>query len=195
VRAAGRLAVGAKSAAMRESMTWWEEASYTPDGGRTVPVDNLRGASERRYAVAIHEAGHAVAFAAVGIDVVSVWIGPGPDPSGRTESGDFVGADRSDFLATLYASDIAVEELCDGYRLPIVESTSSDQEQLRRAERDLGIKDDERSRAKARAREIVLSWREHLVALANVLVVAPNERLVGGDLDSQLAPIRKQFTA
>jgi hypothetical protein len=150
--------------------------------------------TDRRFAVAIHEAGHAIAFAAVGIDVVSVWIGSGPNPSGRTNSGDFIGADRSDFLATLYASDIAVEELCDGYRLPIVESPASDQEQLRRAELELGITEDERSRAKSRAREIVRSWREQVVALANVLLGAPSGRLVGRDLDVQLAPIRKQFT-
>src|SRR5207244_1935636 len=54
--------------------------------------------SELRYAVAIHEAGHAIAFAAVGIDVTSVWIASGDKPSGRTVSGDFYGADRSDYL-------------------------------------------------------------------------------------------------
>jgi hypothetical protein len=150
--------------------------------------------TDRRFAVAIHEAGHAIAYAAVGIDVLSMWIGPGPNPSGRTQSGEIIAADRSDFLATLYASDVAVEELCEGYHLPVVESPASDEEQLRRAELKLGITDDERSRAKSRAREIVQSWRGQVVALANLLLMAPNGRLAGRDLDIQLAPIRNQFT-
>jgi hypothetical protein len=41
------------------------------------PATNPTGASEPRFAVAIHEAGHAIAFAVVGIDVLSAWIGSG----------------------------------------------------------------------------------------------------------------------
>src|SRR5205814_5154135 len=132
--------------------------------------------------------------AAVGIDVTSVWIASGDNPSGRTVSGDFYGADRSDYLATLYAGNIAAEELCGSYRLHIVQSPASDQDQLRRAEKELEITNDERSLAKATAREIVRSRREHVIALANALLGASGGRLVGRTLDVQLAPVRKQFT-
>ncbi len=124
-----------------------------------------------------------------------MWIGPGPDPSGRTQSGEIIAANRPDYLATLYASDIAVEELCGGYRLPVVPSPASDQEQLRRAELELAITDYERSLAQARAREIVRIWRDKVLALANALLAAPDGQLVGANLDNQLAPVRKQFTA
>lgn len=150
--------------------------------------------TDHRFAVAIHEAGHAIAFAVVGIDVLRIWIGPGPNPSGLTQSGEIIAASRPDFLATLYASDIAVEELCGGHRLPLVSSPASDQEQLRRAEVELEITDYERSLAQERAREIVKIWREQVVAIANALLAAPDGQLVGRDLDNQLASVRKQFT-
>jgi hypothetical protein len=159
------------------------------------PATNPTGASELRFAVAIHEAGHAVAFAAVGIDVLSMWIGSGSDPGGRTRSGEIIGANRSDFLATLYAADIAVEELCAGYRLPIVQSPASDQEQLRRSESALNITGSERTRAQARALQVIRTWHKQVLALANALLAAPEGRLLGADLDNQLAPVRKQFTA
>jgi hypothetical protein len=159
------------------------------------PATNPTGASELRFAVAIHEAGHAVAFAGVGIDVLSVRISSSSNPSRNTQSGEIVAAGRPDFLATLYAGDIAVEELCGGYRLPIVQSPASDQEQLRRSELKLGIADNERTRAQARARQIVQTWNQLVVALANALLAAPDGRLRGTDLDNQLAPIREQFTA
>jgi hypothetical protein len=158
------------------------------------PATNPTGATEVRFAVAIHEAGHAIAFAGVGIDVVHVWIGPGPKPNGDTKSGEIIAASRPDFLATLYASDIAVEELCSGYRLPADTSSASDQEQLRRAELKLGITTAERSRAQERAREIVRLWHDAVIDLANALLAAPNGRLVGAKLDDQLASVRKQFT-
>jgi hypothetical protein len=158
------------------------------------PVINPTGASERRYAVAIHEAGHAITFAAVGIDVLYIWIGPGPDPIGVTQSGEVLAANRPDYLATLYASHIAVEELCDGYRLPEDASYGSDQQQLRRAELELSITDGERSQAQASARQIIRTWREQVVALANALLAAPNGRLLGANLDTQLASVRRQFT-
>lgn len=158
------------------------------------PATNPTGASELRFAVAIHEAGHAIAFAAVGIDVLSVWIGSGPNPSGRTKSGEIIAASRPDFLATFYAADIAVEELCGGYRLPLVQSPASDEEQLRRSESELGTTDNERIRAQARARQIVQMWHMRVVALANEPLASPGGRLVGADLDNQLASVRKQFT-
>jgi hypothetical protein len=158
------------------------------------PMTNPTGASERRYSVAIHEAGHAITFAAVGIDVVCIWIEAGPDPSGCTKSGEIIAANRPDYLATLYASDIAVEELCGGYRLPVDMSSGSDQQQLRRAELELGITDDERSQAQSGARKIIQVWREQVVALANAVLAATNGQLVGANLDNQLAPVRKQFT-
>jgi hypothetical protein len=123
-----------------------------------------------------------------------VWIGPGPNPSGLTQSGDFVALGRPDFLATLHASDIAVEELCGGYRLPEVSSPASDQKQVRRFGLELEITDDQRLLAQARAREIVRAWRDQILALANALLAAPDGQLVGANLDNQLAPIRKQFT-
>ena len=159
------------------------------------PATNPTDASEIRFAVAIHEAGHAIAFGVVGIDVLSVWIGSGSNPSGHTQSGEIVAAGRPDFLATLYAGDIAVEELCGGYRLPIVQSPASDQEQLRRSELELGIAESERTRAQARARRIVQTWKQQVVALANALLAAPDGQLLGADLDNQLAPVREQFTA
>jgi hypothetical protein len=159
------------------------------------PIDNPTGASELRFAVAIHEAGHAIAFASVGIDVLSMWIAPEPNPSGRTQSGEIIAASRSDFLATIYAGDLAVDELCGGYRLPVVQGAASDQEQLRRSELELGITDDERTRAQARARQIVRAQCERVVALANALLRAPDGRLLGADLDDQLAHVRTQFTA
>lgn len=159
------------------------------------PATNPTHASEPRFAVAIHEAGHAIAFGAVGIDVLSVWIGSGSNPSGHTESGEIIAADRADFLATLYAGDIAVEELCGGYRLAIVQSPASDQEQLRRSELQLGIAEGERTRAQVTARRIVQTWKEQVVAIANALLGAPDGRLLGADLDNQLAPVREQFTA
>ena len=158
------------------------------------PGTNPTGASERRYAVAIHEAGHAITFAAAGIDVLWVWIGQGHNPSGRTRSGEVIAASRPDFLATLYAGDIAVEELCGGYRLPVVPTPGSDYEQLRRAEVKLKVTDYERSDAQARAHEIVRARREQVVALANALLAAPDCQLVGANLDNQLASVRKQFT-
>lgn len=126
---------------------------------------------------------------------LSVWIGSGSNPSGHTQSGEIVAAGRPDFLATLYAGDIAVEELCGGYRLPIVQSSASDQEQLRRSELELGIAESERTSAKATARRIVQARKEQVVALANALLAAPDGRLLGADLDNQLAPVREQFTA
>src|SRR5207247_341321 len=99
-----------------------------------------------------------------------------------------------DFLATLYAGGIAVEELCGGYRLPLDTSLGSDQEQLRRAEAKLEIKDHERSQAQTRAREIVRTWSDQVVALANALLAAPDCQLVGANLDKQLASVRRQFT-
>jgi len=124
-----------------------------------------------------------------------MWIGSGPNPSGRTQSGEIIAASRPDFLATLYAGDIAVEELCSGYRLPVVQSPASDQEQLRRSELELGITDDERTSAQATARQFVRAQHERVVALANALLAAPDGRLLGADLDYQLAPVRNQFTA
>lgn len=158
------------------------------------PATNPTDASEIRFAVAIHEAGHAIAFGVVGIDVLSVWIGSGSNPSGHTQSGEIVAAGRPDFLATLYAGDMAVEELCGGYRLPIVQSPASDHEQLRRSELELGIADNERARAQVRARQIVQTWHQQVVALANALLAAPDGQLLGADLDNQLAPVREQFT-
>jgi hypothetical protein len=158
------------------------------------PETNPTGASERRYAVAIHEAGHAITFAAVGIDVLRIWICPGPNPSGDARSGEINAASRPEFLATLYASDIAVEELCGGYRLPLDTSPGSDQEQLRRAEARLEIKNQERSEAQTLARKIVRFWSAQLVALANALLATPDGQLVGANLDQQLASVRRQCT-
>lgn len=127
--------------------------------------------------------------------MLSVWIGPGSNPSGRTQSGEIIAANRPDFLATLYAGDIAVEQLCGGYRLPVVQSPASDHEQLRQSELELSISGSERTHAQARAHQIVRMWHERVIALANALLAAPDGRLLGAELDNQLAPVRKQFTA
>src|SRR5438046_2775461 len=53
--------------------------------------------TERRFAVAIHEAGHAVVFAFLGVDVPYVQMGLDPDPSGHTPGRDIPLTDRVDF--------------------------------------------------------------------------------------------------
>jgi len=42
---------------------------------------------------------------------------------------------------------------------------------------------------------MVRAQKERVVALANALLSAPDGQLLGADLDDQLAPVRRQFTA
>src|SRR3989442_8928261 len=126
--------------------TRWRFSARSPMN----PIDNPTGASELRFAVAIHEAGHAIAFASVGIDVLSMWIGPEPNPSGRTQSGEIVAASRSDYLATIYAGDLAVDELCGGFPLSRGVGGPAGHEEPRGAGVELCISHDQRTRCHAR---------------------------------------------
>src|SRR5258708_23544256 len=82
-------------------------------------MDEAAAVTERRFAVAIHEAGHAVVFAFFRVDVPYIQMGLDPDPSGHTRGLDGPIADYIEFLAPLHAGNVAVEELCGGYRLPV----------------------------------------------------------------------------
>jgi hypothetical protein len=152
-------------------------------------VGDASAMRDRRFAVAIHEAGHAVVFAYLGFDVSYLEMGLDPDPSGRARGDEIPWTDRTDYMATLHAGNVAVEELCDGYRLPIVASPASDEAQLTRVETELDASDYEKTQAPVRARQIVQACRNEVAAIANALLASPNGRLEGHALEDLLAPV------
>jgi hypothetical protein len=143
----------------------------------------------RRFAVAIHEAGHAVVFAYLGFDVSQVEMGLDPDPSGRAHGREIPWTDRIDYMATFHAGNIAVEELCGGYRLPVIASNASDEAQLARVESAINASASEKAQAPMRARQIVRACRDEVAAVANGLLASPNGRLQGHGLEDLLAPV------
>jgi hypothetical protein len=145
--------------------------------------------TEHRRAVAIHEAGHAVVFAFLGVDVPHVQMGHNPDPSGHTLGRNIPVTDRISFLAPLHAGNVAVEELCGDYRLPIVPSPASDEAQIGLVEAITRASDDEKAQAPARARDIIQLCRDEVVAIAEALLAAPNGRLEGQPLQDLLVPV------
>jgi hypothetical protein len=145
--------------------------------------------TDRRFAVAIHEAGHAVVFAYLGFDVPCVEMGLDPDPSGQAHADQIPWTDRVDFMATLHAGNVAVEELCGGYRLPVVVSPGSDEAQLARVELTINASDSEKAEAPMRARQIVQACRAELVGIANALLGSPNGRLESLALEALLEPV------
>jgi hypothetical protein len=153
------------------------------------PVTNPTGASELRFAVAIHEAGHTVVFAFLRFDVPYVEMGLGPNPSGRAHGREIPWTDRIDYVATIHAGNVAVEVLCGGYRLPVVANPASDEAQLARVETELDASDFEKGQAPVRARQIVQACRDELVAIANALLASPNGRLEGQSLEALLTPV------
>jgi hypothetical protein len=135
--------------------------------------------------------GQAITFAALGIDVLRIWTGPEPNPNGDTRSGEIIATSRRDSLATLHASDIAIEELC------VRRLSASGQYEPRECPRATSpgrIKDHERSQARRRAREIVRIWSDQVVTLAHALLAMPNGVLRGANLDKQLAHVHRWFT-
>src|SRR5207302_5140581 len=65
-----------------------------------------------------HEAGHAVVFAYLGFHAPYVEMGLEPDPSGHTPGREIPVTDRIDFMATIHAGNVAVEDCAaaTGYR-------------------------------------------------------------------------------
>jgi hypothetical protein len=148
--------------------------------------------SERQLAIAVHEAGHAVVMVQVGAPTpdVHLLVRTESDPGGFTKAlGEWVAAERTDFLAVFYAGDIAVEEIY-GDRLPEDTTPQSDRELLRKYERELGATEDEKLRAQRNARKIVKDQRKYVLAVAHAVLANPGNHLAAAELDELLAPIR-----
>jgi ATP-dependent Zn protease len=147
------------------------------------------------YAIACHEAGHAVVQACVGMEVTEVrmvQIGAGrPGGSASAGTGEEEIYEISDYLASLLAGEIAVEEVCGGYRLPLDHSPRSDEAEIKRVtsatEYDL-------VRARRTARALIQTHRQQIIALAEALLRVPPvegvRRIAGTELDGLLAPVR-----
>lgn len=141
---------------------------------------------EYRFAVAIHEAGHAIVAAYVGFDVLELRLEP--KGGGQTFGRDFAG-ERVDYLAQWFAGDAAVSAICGTYRLPADTNPNSDQEMLRRDIRVLAATVLEQRRAKTRARQIVRGQRIQIIAIARALLATRNGRLAGKVLEKLLTPV------
>jgi hypothetical protein len=116
-------------------------------------------------------------------------MGLEPDPSGHTRGRDVPITDHIDFLAPLYAGNAAVDEMCGGYRLPLIASPASDEAQIAWVEAETNSSDYEKAQAPVRARQIVQLCRNEVVAIANALLASPTGRLEGQVLEDLLAPV------
>jgi ATP-dependent Zn protease len=139
-----------------------------------------------RFAVAVHEAGHAVVAAYLRFDVDHIEM---KGMGGQAVSGPFVFADRVDYMAPWSAGNAAVEEVCAGYRLPVDANANSDHEKLRWIERELAATDEEKRLARSKARKIVRSQRLHIVTIAEALLASEGGRLEGEELERLLTPV------
>src|SRR5258708_22502328 len=116
-------------------------------------------------------------------------MGLDPDPTGHPRGLDGPIADYSEFLAPLHAGNVAVEELCGGYRLPVVARPASDEAQLAWVEAETNASQYARAQAPVLARKIVLLCRVEVVAIANELLASPDGRLEGQALQNLIAPM------
>ncbi len=149
------------------------------------------------YAVACHEAGHAVVQAGVGMEVNEVrmlqigTLRPGGSSSAGTGFDEIY--EISDYLASIMAGDIAVEETCGSYRLPVDDGPRSDQAEIRRV---TSATEGDLLRAQRKARALVQIHRQPIIALAKALLDVPPiegvRSLTGLELDEFLAPVRAQ---
>jgi hypothetical protein len=80
-----------------------------------------------RFAVAVHEAGHAVVGAYLRFDIREIHLG---SIGGHAEAAaDTV--ERTGWLVYWIAGEVAVEEICGGHRLPVDTNPNSDHKRLR----------------------------------------------------------------
>src|SRR5258708_13462898 len=94
-------------------------------------------------------------------------------PSGHTRGLDGPIADYIEFLAPLHAGNVAVEELCGGYRLPVVASPASDEAQIAWVEAETNASQYARAQAPGLARQIFLLRPDEVVAMCNSLLPPP----------------------
>jgi hypothetical protein len=150
---------------------------------------NQADVSERQFAVAIHESGHAVAAAYARINVAEIWLSrPDPKSGGHMKSEDFAGTNRTEFLAVFLAGDAAVEELCGACRLEPDGSPNSDGALFRNYVKQLDATTYEIRIAEQTARRIVQKHKKHITAIANALIARQQ-----GFLDALLHGLEVQF--
>lgn len=161
-------------------------------GPETEDWPELPSSTESRFAVAVHEAGHAIVFACLGFELQRVQLSePGSKLIGSTLSGEFVAAERTDLLASLLAGDMAVDAICDS-RVSAEMKSARDQQLLRKLDRELGITEGEKRIARRKAGEVVEAQRKHIITVANALIATPDGLLEGAPLDELLAPVRDE---
>lgn len=153
---------------------------------------DLPSLGEYRYAVAIHEAGHAVVFACYGIEVLRMQLSkPGSTLTGETHSGEIIAANRTDLVASLMAGDIAVDLICDP-RMSAGVRSARDQQLLRHYEQELHFTDHERSVAHSAASRAIDAHRRHVISIADALIAKMDGRLEVAALEPLLAPVRDE---
>ncbi len=114
-------------------------------------------------------------------------------PGGSSSAG--TGVDElyeiSDYMASIMAGDIAVEETCGSYRLPVDDGPRSDQAEIRRV---TSATEGDLLRAQRKARALVQIHRQRIIALAKALLDVPAidgvRSLRAHELDEFLGPVR-----
>jgi hypothetical protein len=130
------------------------------------PPNDAKEFSQRRFAVAVHDAGRAVVGACLGFEVPKVqMVATESKLGGLTSSGAFAYAERTDFLSIWPAGEMAAT-------------------------------DAEKRIARRKAREVVNAQREHIISIANALLAAAAQgrSLTGHELDELLALSARVWT-